>query len=107
MRSFLRLEATVHIERHRALSAVAESVQAIGGWIVGHTLFSDVMAVINFEFPADRSGQLTHTLASHGITAAPTPPEIMGPAETEVVGLLTLTFAQGSGDLRHDVPAFQ
>jgi hypothetical protein len=106
-RSFLRLEATVHIERHSALSAAAESILAIGGWIISHTLFSDVMAVVNFEFPADRSSQMIHTLASHGITVTPIPLEIIGPAETEIVGQLTLTFAQGSGDLRRDVPAFQ
>ncbi|MBR9973528.1 hypothetical protein [Magnetospirillum sulfuroxidans] len=107
MRSFLRLEAIVHTERHSALDAVTQSILTIGGWIIDHTLFSDVMAVVNFEFPADQSGRLIHTLACHGITASAIPPETIGTAETEIAAHLTLTFAQGSGDLRREVPAFQ
>lgn len=107
IRSFVRLEATVHTERHSTPNAAAESIAAIGGWIVDHTLFSDVMAVVDFEFPADRSDQLIDTLASHGITASFVPPEIISSAKAEIVGQPTLSFAQGSGDLGRDVPTLQ
>lgn len=103
---FLRVEAVVRADRNAALMAAADAIDGSGGWIVDHTLFSDVMAVINFAVPADRTGAVGRALAGAGIPISPAPPEGMGTAEQEVFGQLTITFPGGTGDLRRAVPAF-
>lgn len=104
---FLRIEAVVRSDRNAALTAAADAIGQCGGWIVDHTLFSDVMAVLRFAVPANRAGDLGRALAAAGIAVTPPPEETMGDAAQEVNGLLTLTFATGTGDLRRVVPAFQ
>ncbi|NUB17445.1 hypothetical protein GAY28_37490, partial [Azospirillum brasilense] len=94
-----------------AVRAGADGIPGHGGWIVDHTLFSDVMAVIAFCVPANRTTALGEALAAVGILVSPSlPPSLPGTgeaAEREVQGQLTLTFAKGTGDLRHEVPAFE
>lgn len=104
---FLGLEAIIHTDRHAALAAAAEAIGEAGGWIVDHTLLSDMLAVIGFQIPAPHVGTLTRCLGKRGIVVAPTPPDSMGSASDEVNGRLSLTFAKATGDLRQDVPAFQ
>lgn len=109
MRAFLRYEAAVAMDRNAALTAVADALTAGGGWIVDHTLFSDVMATIRFALPGDRVGAFERALAGSGLPVGTTP---VGPAPggdasaDELNGVITLTFTRGSGDLRRDVPAF-
>lgn len=103
MRSFLKYEAVVAMERNAALTAVADALGAAGGWIVDHTLFSDVMATVRFALPGDRAGMFETALAEAGLTVEP----VEGTAGAgEVNGAITLTFARGTGDLRRDVLAF-
>ncbi|KAA0597950.1 hypothetical protein J2848_001563 [Azospirillum lipoferum] len=103
MRSFLKYEAVVAMDRNGALTAVADALGAAGGWIVDHTLFSDVMATIRFSLPGDRTGAFEAALADAGLTVDPAP----GRSDAvELNGAITLTFTQGTGDLRRDVPAF-
>lgn len=103
MRSFLKYEAVATMDRNAALTAVADALGAAGGWIVDHTLFSDVMATLRFALPGDRTGAFEAALANAGLTVEP----IAGCAGAEELnGAITLTFARGTGDLRRDVPAF-
>lgn len=104
--AFLRLEAIVRLDRNAALQAAADAIGAAGGWIVDHAMFSDVMAVVNFAVPAERSADLVRELAAAGITVDAPQPEAAGAAGGESRGQLVLRFAQGKGDLRRDVPAF-
>ncbi|WP_376957391.1 hypothetical protein ABNQ39_10095 [Azospirillum sp. A26] len=103
MRSFLKYEAVATLERNAALTAVADALGAAGGWIVDHTLFSDVMATVRFALPGDRTGLFETALADAGLRVEPA--AVTAGAE-EVNGAITLTFARGTGDLRRDVPAF-
>jgi len=103
---FLRLSAMVRTDRNAAIHAATEAIQAAGGWITDHALYSDVMAVLNFQVPGDRTGDLGRALADAGIAATPPPPGRMGTPDQDVSGQLTLTFPGGTGDLRRDVPAF-
>ncbi|WP_372398237.1 hypothetical protein ABMY26_16045 [Azospirillum sp. HJ39] len=114
MRAFLRYEAAVAMDRNAALTAVADALAAGGGWIVDHTLFSDVMATIRFALPADRVGAFERALAGAGLPVGVGPvgtgPVATGPvgdaSADELNGVIALTFTSGSGDLRRDVPAF-
>lgn len=103
MQTFLKYEAVVAMDRNAALTAVADALGAAGGWIVDHTLFSDVMATVRFALPGDRTGFFETALAEAGVKVDPAAGS--GAAE-ELNGAITLTFAQGTGDLRRDVPAF-
>ncbi|AWJ90676.1 hypothetical protein Sp245p_13190 [Azospirillum baldaniorum] len=109
--SILRFEAVLQTDRTAALMAAADGITGSGGWIVDHTLFSDVMAVIAFCVPANRTTALGDALAAAGILVSPplppSLPETDEAAERELQGQLTLTFAKGTGDLRHEVPAFE
>jgi len=103
MRSFLKYEAVAAMDRNAALTAVADALGAAGGWIVDHTLFSDVMATIRFALPGDRTGAFEAALANAGLTVEPI---AGGVGAEELNGAITLTFTRGTGDLRRDVPAF-
>ena len=105
--SFLRLEVVVRQDRHVALQAVSDSVSQVGGWIMDHSMFSDVMAVLTFVVPADRTGDLVRRLSDAGIAVEPAPVETSGAPGQEIRGQITMLFAKGTGDLRRDVPAFQ
>lgn len=108
MRSFLKYEAVVAMERNAALTAVADALGTAGGWIVDHTLFSDIMATVRFALPGDRTGVFEAALADAGLIveqAMGEPASGTAGAE-EMNGAITLTFARGTGDLRREVPAF-
>ncbi|WP_188259033.1 hypothetical protein [Azospirillum tabaci] len=109
--SILRFEAVLQTDRTAALMAAADGITGSGGWIVGHTPFSGVMAGIAFCVPPPPTAGPGDALAAAGIQVSPPlPPSVPGTgevAEREVQGQLTLTFAKGTGDLRHEVPAFE
>jgi len=100
----LRLRSFVGGDRHAAITAAASAITACGGWVVEHTLFSDIMAVINFQLPAGEVASLADRLGSAGIPVSPPAPAGTGAAE--LVGQLVLIFPNGTGNLRHTVPAF-
>ncbi|MBY6260385.1 hypothetical protein EI613_00405 [Azospirillum sp. 412522] len=103
MRTFLRYESVVAMDRNAALSAVADALGTAGGWIVDHALFSDVMATVRFALPGDRTTVFEGALADAGLKVDPA---AVGMTAEERNGAITLTFAGGTGDLRRDVPAF-
>jgi hypothetical protein len=104
MRPILKFDVVVTMDRNAALTAAADALNGAGGWIVDHSLFSDVMAVIRFALPGDRVSDFGRRLAASGLILDPAATD--APSSDEVAGLLTLTFAQGTGDLKRDVPAF-
>lgn len=101
----LRLEAVARDSFHVSVNAASEAITRAGGWITGHSLLSDAMAVLNFEIRGDRLHHLLDELGTCGLKAAP-PPERIDPGK-DVAGRLTILFSQGSGDLRREVPPFQ
>lgn len=106
MRTFLKYEAVAVIDRNAALGAVADALGMAGGWIVDHTLFSDVMATVRFALPGDRIAVFEAALAEAGLKVDPAPPAGLGTGGDELNGVIALTFANGTGDLRREVPAF-
>ncbi len=105
MRPTLAFDLVVTMDRNAALTAVADALGGAGGWIVDHSLFSDVMAVVRFALPGDRTTDFGARLAERGLILDPDPTD--QPNGDEITGRLTLTFAQGTGDLKRAVPAFQ
>lgn len=102
---FLRLDAVIHGDRHAAISSAIGAIGKSGGWIVSHTLLSDSLAIVNFILPANAATQLADALSQATIRAKAEAEIPNGTAEQELNCQLTLIFVNGSGNLRHDVPA--
>lgn len=101
----LRLEVVSRDAFHASVNAASEAITRAGGWVSGHSLLSDAMAVLHFEVPGDRLNELVEELGVRGLKTE-LPLEASNRA-TDVAGRLTLHFSRGSGDLRRDVPPFQ
>lgn len=101
----LRLEAVARDAFHVSVNAASEAITRAGGWITGHSLLSDAMAVLNFEIRSDRLQELQGELRTCGLKVV-LPAGRVDPGK-DVAGRLTLLFGQGSGDLRREVPPFQ
>ncbi len=101
----LRLEAVAREAFHVSVNAASEAITRAGGWISGHSLLSDAMAVLQFEVPADRLQTLVDELAARGLKTE-LPADVSTSAK-DVIGRLTLYFSRASGNLRRDVPPWQ
>lgn len=105
----VRFSAFSRKDRHAAISDAAEAIREAGGSVDDHTLFSDLMAVLQFSVSADRVGELRRNLAARGLaveTDKPDEAEVMGRPDAEVSGALTVHFLEGGGDHRREVPPF-
>ncbi len=101
----LRLEAVARDAFHASVNAASEAITHAGGWVSGHSLLSDAMAVLQFEVPGDRLQELVAELDSRGLkTELPGDVSLSG---KDLTGRLTLYFSRANGDLRRDVPPFQ
>lgn len=101
----LRLEVVARDAFHASVNAASEAIMRAGGWVSGHSLLSDAMAVLNFEIPGDRLRELVDELEVRGLkTELPGEPSN---SPKDIAGRLTLFFTQGNGDLRREVPPFQ
>ena len=101
----VRLEVVSRDAFHVSVNAASEAITRAGGWVSGHSLLSDAMAVLNFEIPGDHLRELADELEVRGLKAEL--PRELSSSPKDVAGRLTLFFTQGSGDLRRDVPPFQ
>jgi hypothetical protein len=91
-----------------ALSAIGDA----GGWLLSHTLFSNMAATLRGEIPQSGLGTLRDSLQSAGvklddeslarISAASPPASLIG---TDRLVVLSITFLHNQPDLRQDVPA--
>ena len=90
-------------DRNQAISAIRKSISAVGGWILTHTLLSNMAATIVFELPCDRIKSFQDRLAASDLS----PAEDLLPIGTEEVCVsLSITFLHDEPDLKRDVPAF-
>lgn len=101
----MRIEIITRMERNEAISAIRTALSQSGGWIVDHTLFSNVSATIQFEIPAPASAQLIERLIE-----AQLPPvgqiELKPSGKGDLRGTLLITFIHDESDLKRPVPAF-
>lgn len=100
---FARLSAMTVIERQSALTAVKSAIAKAGGWISGHSLFSNAAATVTFEIPAGRIEELAANLCAEGVnvsieTSLPS-------SEEDVIAILGITFISNELELRREVPA--
>ncbi len=53
----------------RAVNAASEAITRAGGWVSGHSLLSDAMAVLQFEVPADVCTRCWRNWPARGLKA--------------------------------------
>jgi hypothetical protein len=99
----IQLEAVSRRSFNAALFDALEAIAACGGWVKTHQLYSNLMAMIAFEVPADKIETLASMLASVGINID-NPPIHGSSAPDDVAGRLTISFLAEGPDLRRPVP---
>ena len=105
----LELHGVVRGDRYAALARARDAVSEAGAWVTQVHLYSDMLACLVLDVPAAAGPRLADRLvaAELGLDAASRAALVSlstldrwdGPASLE------LTFAEGRGDLKHEVPA--
>jgi hypothetical protein len=102
---FFRLAIVTRIERNLALSKIRDCVSGQGGWIVDHTLFSNMAANLNVEVPLAALPDFLNALKQAGFTPKPDGALPTGDSG-DIRGSLSITFIHNDPDLKQAVPAF-
>ena len=101
----MRLEAVTRREQAPALHDIAEAINASGGWIVNHQLYSNAMAMIAFAIAADALAAVADRLAAADIRLVARPDPWPGGRVDQHVQIV-VTFLHDGPDLARPVPAF-
>ncbi|WP_115937726.1 hypothetical protein [Aestuariispira insulae] len=88
-----------------AIDAVRDAISRAGGWITGHSLFSNLSATINFDLPGDATARFLELLLEKGLRASAEDPMPTGSPE-ELTCTIAITFANPGPDQRREVPPF-
>lgn len=101
----IQLEAVTLRAFHAAIAGVSAAITGCGGWVTNHQFYSNTMAMIAFEIPANKMitliGQLNKLQISTRAFAIPPPS-----ATQEIKGQINITFLHNNPDIRRPVPAF-
>lgn len=101
----VQLEAVTHRDFHAAIADASAAIAGCGGWITNHKFYSNIMAMIAFELPANRMMDLIARLNETQILtsdfAIPTTSALQ-----EIKSQLNITFMHKNPDLHRAVPAF-
>ena len=113
MKRLMMLSAVTRINRHAAMRGIDDIVVSLGGWIEGHTLFSNIAATFRFVLPASALAAFAERVDALGVpidaaglaTLAARSPAEGEAGEAEVAGALSVTFLHDEPDLRREIPA--
>ncbi len=98
--------------RHQVTTDVTNAILGTGGWVIHHTLFSNIAITIQFELPARGFDAFQRRIAEAGVhldaestdrISQATAPE--GSRARDIVTTLNITFLHDEPDLRREVPA--
>ncbi|MBC7283771.1 hypothetical protein [Hoeflea sp.] len=109
----MMLSAVTRINRHTVMRVIDDIVVSCGGWIEGHTLFSNIAATFRFVLPASglagfalRVNALGVHIDAAGLDAlAARSPGAGQAGDAEVSGALSMTFLHDEPDMRREIPA--
>lgn len=112
MQRMLMLAAVTSVNRHEAMADINDTTVGCGGWIEGHTLFSNIMVTFRFVVPAGRLAEFAVRVNEAGVHLDPASlaavSERTGAGiapQAELPGALAVTFIHDEPDLRREVPA--
>lgn len=106
----ITLSAVTKKNRQDALSIINNEVLSAGGWIISHTLFSNIAATFRFEIPANKLASMQRRLEDQAIridadSQKSTAQLDSAAGNEDIVAILNITFVHDEPDLRHTIPA--
>ena len=110
-RRSITMNGVTSADRHEVTAAVDKAILASEGWVVDHTLFSNIAITLRLSLPMGKLDDFKRRVAeagvrlddaSQGSSCATTRDE---DGETEITVSLNVTFIHDEPDLRRTVPA--
>jgi hypothetical protein len=107
----LMLSAVTRRNRHDAMAEINDAVIGAGGWVEGHTLFSNIATTFRTELPMEKIADFVRAIDSLGVhldteskhaVALQEAPGNRRDADVPVT--LNVTFIHDEPDLRREVP---
>ena len=97
-------EAFATKERNLAIDIVKSVISNNDGFIVNFNMFSDLALTMTIELPENRIPSLYQDLLSLTIISQQPPESINSGSNKDWWVLLNISFKQGEGNLRSDIP---
>lgn len=98
--------------RHAVMADVNDIVAGLGGWIIGHTLLSNIATTFRLALPADRLEAFRAGVAAAGVVLDAESSHVVSDAiaeqhqmDAEITASLNVTFMHDEPDLRREIPA--
>ncbi|MBF0194796.1 MAG: hypothetical protein HQL71_09565 [Magnetococcales bacterium] len=102
---FFRVSVFTTCERNKAINQVRNAIVGSEGWIIDHTLFSNILATISFDLPCNKVDNFIKKLKKATFT-----PKIDGKLPKKGDGDLkcqiSISFIHDEPTLKRDIPAF-
>ncbi len=109
---FLMISGVTKADRHQVTTDVNDAISAAGGWVVNHSLFSNIAITIQFSMSPqkldefrDRVIAASVKLDDESIAKIRTAVEKHVPDPVDVTATLSITFMHNEPDLRREIPA--
>ncbi len=110
-RRSLAMNGVTSADRHEVTAAVDRVILGFEGWVVDHTLFSNIAITLRLSLPMGKLDDFRQRLGEAGVRlddASPEPAHSIAPdddGEAEITVSLNITFIHDEPDLRRTVPA--
>ncbi|MFD2207763.1 hypothetical protein [Kiloniella antarctica] len=102
---FFRVSVMTSMERNEAITKISDAIGHNGGWIVNHTLLSNVAATLNFELPYIQVEDFLTKLKELSFYPV-VEGDVPQTKESDLRGQVTVTFMHNKPDLKRTIPAF-
>ena len=101
----IKIEGSTRRPYAGALFEATSAIGDLGGWLVDQKIYSNMMAMVAFEIPEPRVGDLVAALKAQEVTIHEAP-ALSAPKDRDIRGQLVLTFVHTDRDVRQTVPHF-
>lgn len=98
--------------RHQVTANINDAISATGGWVINHTLFSNITITIQCSLPAKRLDEFRDQVITAGVrldddSIAKCQAMVTKHAAEpiDITASLNITFIHDEPDLRREVPA--
>jgi len=109
---FLMISGVTKANRHQVTADVGAAISGTDGWVIDHTMFSNIAITIQFSVPSQNLEELRNRIIAAGvkldddsITKIQTLVGKHAPKPIDVTASLNITFIHNEPDLRREIPA--
>ncbi|MEH6404193.1 MAG: hypothetical protein V7750_12520 [Sneathiella sp.] len=108
----LQLSGTTRRDRNQVIAEINAAISSAGGWIIDHTLFSNIAITLQFELPGEGIGDFKESLTLSKVALQEDSKAELDQAITtyaqdsvDLKTTLNVTFIHDEPDLRRDIAA--